>query len=70
MGSFILVGLALLVTLAITVAYAQEPESDTIVIRLPKQPPRQSVFGTFATLVVVLLIVLYFLQHVSINASM
>ncbi len=60
MESFILVGLALLVLFAFGATRQSEPEVETLIITLPKTPPRSNPLVTIATVIIVigLLIVL------------
>lgn len=53
MESFILVGLALLVLLALLVTRRSEPDVETYIITLPKTPPRSNPLGTIVTVIVI-----------------
>lgn len=70
MGSFILVGLALLVLFALIIARPSEPEVETVIIALPKMPPRSNPLATTATVIVVIVILLLLLERINTSSGM
>lgn len=65
MESFILVGLALLVIGALLVTRPSEPEVETVIIALPKTPPRSNPLATTATVLAIIIILLLLLERIN-----
>ena len=70
MESFILVGLAQLVIGALLVTRPSEPEVETVIIALPRTPPRSSPLATAATVITVLVILLLLLERINRGSGM